>query len=503
MNHESGNYLTYYNINWEKYLHVFNAYDNIQGIFLIHSSDIKNCLQLGNINDKCILQLYDITSYKINLLNKLGPCIIKKKYTTDFNDNIEKTLIDYFKKNRYLKWIGIIDTIIEDNLYSDNYMKPYMEPYLDPYLDPYMDKSTLNIAYLIPFRDRYQHLEKTISNLNKYIQYHNLDADIWVIEQNQFGNWNKGVTCNIGFDILKKFYQYFVFNDADTYPQLSTNFIYPNKNEINHIYGYEYCLGGIFSCDKNTFIKINGFNNNFFNWGREDRDLEDRCKKHNVTINRSNHIKLNSKNTQVNQLTHDNKYNYWNFKEKNNDFYKSRELYYFNQIEHFKNNYTSGLTNLIMSELTSLCNRKIILTINLKKWTIGTISIINVGKNSILNDKLFDIETYPNIDTGILKIKYNDNVLVMPINPEEKYPKIQIEITNDKNICIRYNYLFDKNFTINNLNSEIYTCVNYTNIEYIDTINFDNIYTPFNNELIKYNYYSIYKKNYYLFNINI
>ena len=494
MNHESANYLTYYNINWKKYLHVFNAYDNIQGIFLIHSSDIKNCLQLGNINDKCILQLYDITSYKINLLNKLGPCIIKKEYTTDFNDNIEKSLIDYFKKNRYLKWIGIIDTIIEDNLYSDNYMKPYM--------DPYMDKSTLNIAYLIPFRNRYQHLEETISNLNKYIQYHNLDADIWVIEQNQFGNWNKGVTCNIGFDILKNFYQYFVFNDADTYPQLSTNFIYPNKNEINHIYGYEYCLGGIFSCDKNTFIKINGFNNNFFNWGREDRDLEDRCKKHNVTINRSNHIKLNSKNTQVNQLTHDNKYNYWNFKEKNNDFYKSRELYYFNQIEHFEKNYTSGLTSLEISELTTLYNRKIILTINLKKWITGIISIIHNSANNILNDKLFDIETYPDIDTGILKIKYDDIVLIMPINPEEKYPKIQIEITNEKsnNVCIRYNYLFDKKFTINisNLNCAIRTCVNYAN-----SIDFDNVYTSFNNELIKYNYYSVYKKEYYLLNINI
>ena len=84
MNHKSANYLTYYNINWDKYLHVFNAYNNIQGIFLIHSSDIKNCLQLGNINDKCILQLYDITSYKINLLNKLGPCIIKKKISCRF-----------------------------------------------------------------------------------------------------------------------------------------------------------------------------------------------------------------------------------------------------------------------------------------------------------------------------------------------------------------------------------------------------------------------------------
>ncbi len=492
MNHINTDYLTYYNINWEKYLHIFNAYNNIQGLFLINSSEIKNCLHLYNY-DKTNLQIYDITSIKIKILKRLGPFIVKKKYTLNFDNNIEEGFIEYFKKNKYLKWIGIFDSSISDDLFSENYIKPYI------------DKTFLNIAYLIPFRNRYQHLEETITYLNNYIQYNNLDADIWIIEQDQFGNWNKGATCNIGFDILKNFYQYFVFNDADTYPQLTTNFIYPNKNEINHIYGYDHCLGGVFSCNKDTFIKVNGFNNNFFNWGREDRDLEDRCKKHNVNINRSNHIKLNNQNTQIqmNQLSHENKYNYWNFKEKNSDFYKSRELYYFNQIEHFKKNYKNGLSSLKMSELTILCNRKIILTINLKKWTTGIISIIHASANDISNDKLFDIETYPDIDTGILKVTYQDHILEMPINPEEKYPKIQIEITNEKsnNVCIKYNYLFDKKFTINtsNLNYAIRTCVNYTNIEY----NFDNIYTPFNNELIKYNYYPIYKKDYYLININI
>ena len=272
--------LTYYNINWEKYLPLFNIYDNVQGIFFIPNIEINKCLNIGIINEPLNIKIYDITFSKIKRINILGPFITFNKYTKNFNDNIEKGMVNFFKEHKYYKWIGIVDESLDKRLYSENLFNKYID-------------IPNNITYIIPFRNRHENLDETINGLKKYIQYQNLEADICVIEQNQFGNWNKGMTCNCGFDILKNHYQYFIFNDADTYPQLTNKFIYPSKNEINHIYGYDYCLGGIFSCDKNTFIKINGFNNNFFNWGREDRDLEDRCVKHNVNINRSNLIKLN------------------------------------------------------------------------------------------------------------------------------------------------------------------------------------------------------------------
>jgi len=485
-------FLTYYNINWKKHLHLFNIYDNVQGIFIIPPNETNNCLNIGN------LKMYDITFSKIKKLDKLGPFITIKKYTKNFNTNIEEGMVNFFEDHKYYKWIGIVDDSIDKDLYIENTFKKYI-------------KTQINIAYIIPFRNREETLTGTVNGLKKYIEYQNLEADIWVIEQNKFGNWNKGMTCNCGFDILKSYYQYFIFNDADTYPELPTsendkiNFIYPSNNQINHIYGYEYCLGGVFSCDKNTFIKINGFNNNFFNWGREDRDLEDRCQENGITINRNNLIKLTNK--QMNQLKHDNKYNYWNFKENENDinFFKSRELYYFNQIEHSKKNYNNGLSNL---KNMNIGDRKIILIINLKKWTKGIISVLGEKSDNIISvlgeksDKVFEIITLPNSDTGLLRVNYDNTSLEMPINPEEKYPKIQIEITNEKynNCCIKYNYLFDKKFTI--INTKDNYRINYNNIE----LDFDNIYTPFDSEndngYIKYSYYPTYTKNYYFIKIN-
>jgi len=478
------NYLTYYDIDWKKYLHIFESYDYIQGLFIISPNEINKCLHIGNINDTYFLPLYDITSKKINKLTNLGPFITKKIYTEQLDDNIEKSMVNFYKNNKHFKWIGIVDKSISNELFSTNNFKNYI------------DNTFGNIAYIIPYRDRYDNLKKTVTNLQEYIKYQNLEADIWVIEQDRFGNWNKGTTCNCGFQILKDHYDYFTFNDADTYPNLSTKFYYPKENEINHIFGYEYCLGGVFSCNKKTFIKVNGFNNNFFNWGREDRDLEDRCKEKNVNINRNNLIKLHSDG--MNQLDHENKFNYWNTEKNSNQYFSSRQLYYFNQIQHIKKEFNNGLKTLkTVSESSIKDNRNIIIFINLKKWTSGIITI------SSINKEIFKINTLPELDTGLIKIKYNNEEIELPVNPKEKYPKIEITIYNDNNdidVSIRYSYLFQQDFKITNIITNNNYKIDYKNID----LDFDNIYTPFNNQKddIKYNYYPVYKKDYYLINVN-
>ena len=180
-------FLTYYNINWKKYLHIFNIYDNVQCIFLIPPNETDKCLNIGN------LKMYDITYSKIKNLNKIGPFITMKQYTKDFSDNIEEGIIKFHQENKYFKWIGVVDNSIDNNLYSLNSFKDYIP-------------ESKNIVYLIPHRNRPENLNETIVGLKRYIKYQNLEADIWVIEQNQFGNWNKGMTCNCGFDILKNYY---------------------------------------------------------------------------------------------------------------------------------------------------------------------------------------------------------------------------------------------------------------------------------------------------------
>ena len=40
-------YLTYYNINWNKHIQLFDKYSYIQTIFLINPDEINNCLKIG------------------------------------------------------------------------------------------------------------------------------------------------------------------------------------------------------------------------------------------------------------------------------------------------------------------------------------------------------------------------------------------------------------------------------------------------------------------------
>ena len=451
--------LTYYDIHWTKYLHLFNKIDNLQAIFIIKKEDALNCLEISD-------NLFDITYSKIKKIANLGPFITLKNLTIDFNKNIEEGIINFFIKNKYYKWIGIVDENIEKKLYTPNIISKYIF-------------NTNNICYLIPYRNREEHLEITVNKLNEYIKHNNLEADICVIEQENSKNWNKGATINCGFTIIKNFYKYVIFNDVDTFPKLDNSFIYPNVDEIIHIFGYNYCLGGIFTCLTDTFCKINGFNNNFNNWGREDRDLEDRAKVNGIKINRNHLIDLNMNN--ITQLQHDNKNNYWNYKIKDIDYFKSRESYYFNQIEHYKKDYQNGLSSL---KLMDPKNDTILIKINLIKWTQGVIKLFN--------DELefLKLELEPSKDTGIIIVNSNFEI---PINPEEKYPKILIEINNEK-LIIQTSYIQKMDIVTKNNVRKIK--IIYENID----IDFDNIFYK-NCKELKYNYFYKLKKNYYLFGV--
>lgn len=448
------NLLTYYDINWKKYLHLFNEFSDVQVIFIIPTS--KNCLKLRD-------NVYEISGSKINTLNRIGPFITLKTKVHQFDDNnIEEAILRFYFKNRFCRWIGVQ----EDNFeFKENLFKPLNLKY-----------NIINsIAILIPHRDREKQLELTVNKISKYIRDKNLDADLWVCQQDKFGSWNKGCLLNISFSCINNYYDFFIINDCDTYLENNIDFNLPTKNEILHLYGYGYCLGGIFCFHKSVFKKINGYNNNFFNWGREDREIEDRCKTHNIKINRSNLIKINKLG--VVQLDHKNENNYWTLNDKTAEFYKARQLYYFNQVEHFKSDF-NGLSNLYYSK--DIHNYKIIVEINLIKWTDG-----NIKLNT--DDYYLDIISKPNYDTGIIEIFYDKNKIVLPINKFEKYPKIFIIIQNDK-LIIKINYLIEEiiKFKSKILINKIPSIV-YKNIE----LDFDIITTKFNKkDLINY-YYDI------------
>jgi hypothetical protein len=112
-----------------------------------------------------------------------------------------------------------------------------------------------------------------------------------IIEQNDGKNFNRGMMLNIGYD-LHKDAEYIFFNDVDTNPTertvLSLYNRIPPENEIISIYSAECSyLGGNVKIKASNFNELNGFPNNFWGWGVEDRVLYNRAVHFNKRVQRN------------------------------------------------------------------------------------------------------------------------------------------------------------------------------------------------------------------------
>jgi hypothetical protein len=156
------------------------------------------------------------------------------------------------------------------------------------------NKKTPEIVFIIPYRDRKNHL----TFFQKYIQYILEDYpqdsyEIFYVHQIDKRTFNRGAMKNIGFLAVKEKYPEdyenitFVFNDVDTLP-FEKN-ILPYKTStgtIKHFYGFKFALGGIFSITGKDFETLGGFPN-LWGWGYEDNEIQKRANKFDIFIDRS------------------------------------------------------------------------------------------------------------------------------------------------------------------------------------------------------------------------
>ena len=157
------------------------------------------------------------------------------------------------------------------------------------------NKKQTKIAIIISYRNR-------VENLNNFIEYfyklnNNNNIDIFIVEQNNADNFNRGLLLNIGFIISNNKFHYdrYIFHDVDMYPEqnlfdLYFQFIDYNIHyaspDLNSKYKFNEFLGGVIGMNENDIKKINGFPNNFFGWGGEDDALYNRLATNNIKIYR-------------------------------------------------------------------------------------------------------------------------------------------------------------------------------------------------------------------------
>ena len=143
---------------------------------------------------------------------------------------------------------------------------------------------------IIPYRNRVRDLKYFLQHsyplLNKNLE----NLEIIIVEQINGLPFNRAKVINIGFKETDGDYYY--THDVDINPLESTIInIYKKEVKENAIMGIytSHCntLGGIIKFKKSAFETLNGFSNNFWGWGCEDKDLQNRAEYKNIEISKN------------------------------------------------------------------------------------------------------------------------------------------------------------------------------------------------------------------------
>lgn len=155
-------------------------------------------------------------------------------------------------------------------------------------------KTDQNVAIIIPFRNRNEHLQIFLNYIQPFLVIQNaINYQIFVIEQDDHLPFNRGNLLNIGyFEALQldPNLNCFIFHDVDILPsdfrQLYTCSHIPRHlcsylDKFRYVLLYPELFGGVIAVHKEQFAQTNGYSNVYSGWGGEDDDFFYRVK-HNV-----------------------------------------------------------------------------------------------------------------------------------------------------------------------------------------------------------------------------
>ena len=139
------------------------------------------------------------------------------------------------------------------------------------------------LAIIVPYRNREEHLKEFIPYMEKTLKDEKIPFDIFIIEQADNKPFNRAKLLNVGFNESSS-YDYFAFHDVDMLP-VDSDYSYPDGpthlssevEQFNWGLPYDGYFGGVTLFDRESFVKINGYSNEYWGWGAEDDDVLHRC----------------------------------------------------------------------------------------------------------------------------------------------------------------------------------------------------------------------------------
>lgn len=144
------------------------------------------------------------------------------------------------------------------------------------------------LGVCVPYRNREENLKIFVPEVSKYLKQNGIDHTIYIANQLDDNLFNRGLMKNIAAKYaFEDGCDYIAWHDIDMIPRgRSADYSYPEKypthiatnlTKFNNGMRYEQYFGGVVLFTKEQVYKVNGYSNEYWDWGQEDDDLFYRC----------------------------------------------------------------------------------------------------------------------------------------------------------------------------------------------------------------------------------
>ena len=203
---------------------------------------------------------------------------------------------------------------------------------------------------IIPYRNRKKHLDYFIKHTWPLMEKNVKNPFLLIVEQDDDNKlFNRGKLLNVGVDLYRDNTEFIITHDVDINPYKCFLNFYNKKLEKNTVYNIfgSPCktLGGITKIKTSDMHELNGFTNEYYGWGCEDRSLYNRA----IYFNKKIIHGIFSNDKVVNYYLH--RFNDVNDRKKSSIFFSITDFEYnkFNKLsnkEKKEHIFKSGLNNI-------------------------------------------------------------------------------------------------------------------------------------------------------------